>query len=80
MESCQRSVADAASFEDDLSFDPAAVSLAGDATLDGDRPLVAGVDQAFLDDRAVSAVVCLRGGDVVERAHAVTPRSVPYGP
>ncbi|UIP00226.1 endonuclease V [Halobaculum sp. CBA1158] len=43
-------------------------------------PLVAGVDQAFLDDRAVSAVVVLRGGEVVERTYAVTDLSVPYVP
>jgi deoxyribonuclease V len=45
-----------------------------------DRPLVAGVDQAFLDERAVSAVVVARGDEVVERAHAVSPLSVPYVP
>ncbi|WP_338742501.1 endonuclease V [Haloplanus salilacus] len=81
MEALQREVADAARFDDDLGVDPAAVSLSADATLGGDdRPLVAGVDQAFLDGRAVSAVVCLRGGDVVERAHAVTDLSIPYVP
>jgi len=81
MEALQRRVADAARFEDDFDFDPAAVAVSGDASLTGDRPLVAGVDQAFLDDdRAVSAVVCLRGGEVVERAHAVTDLSVPYIP
>lgn len=45
-----------------------------------ESPLVAGVDQAFLDDRAVSAVVLLRGNEVVERAHAVEPLSIPYVP
>lgn len=81
MEALQREVADASRFADDLGFDPAAVSLAADATLDGtDRPLVAGVDQAFLDGRAVSAVVCLQGSEVVERAHAVTDLSIPYVP
>ena len=80
MEALQRRVADAARFDDDFGFDPAAVAVGGDASLTGDRPLVAGVDQAFLDDRAVSAVVCLRGGEVVERAHAVTDLSVPYIP
>jgi len=43
-------------------------------------PLVAGVDQAFLDDRAVSAVVVSRGGEVVERTYAVTDLSIPYIP
>jgi deoxyribonuclease V len=81
METLQREVADAARFVDDVAFDPAAVAVTDDASLAGDRPLVAGVDQAFLDDgRAVSAVVCLRGGEVVERAHAVTDLSVPYVP
>jgi deoxyribonuclease V len=65
----QRAVADAAVFADDAPLDPADV-------------LVAGVDQAFLadPDRAVSAAVVLRGDDVVERTHAVTPLSVPYVP
>jgi deoxyribonuclease V len=76
MEALQRAVADAARFEDDLPFDPGRAGL-GDPD---DRPVVAGVDQAFLDDRAVSAVVLLRGGEVLERAHAVSPLSVPYVP
>ncbi|MFB6109237.1 MAG: endonuclease V [Haloplanus sp.] len=80
MEALQREVAATAVFEDELEFDPEAVSLSTDATLDGDRPVVAGVDQAFLDGRAVSAVVCLRGGEVVERVHAVTDLSIPYVP
>ncbi|WP_348613121.1 endonuclease V [Halobaculum rarum] len=46
----------------------------------GEPPLVAGVDQAFLDDRAVSAVVVTRGGEVVERTYAVTDLSIPYIP
>jgi deoxyribonuclease V len=50
---------------------------AGSAT---DSPLVAGVDQAFVDDHAVSAIVCLRGGEVVERAYAVEPVEIPYVP
>ena len=43
-------------------------------------PLVAGVDQAFVDDRAVSVVVVLRAGRVVERVHAVEPTEIPYVP
>ncbi|MFB6102294.1 MAG: endonuclease V [Haloplanus sp.] len=80
MEELQREVADAARFADDFDFDPAAVSLATDTTLDGGRPLVAGVDQAFLDGQAVSAIVCLRGDEVIDRAHAVTDLSIPYIP
>ncbi|MFB6302273.1 MAG: endonuclease V [Haloferacaceae archaeon] len=69
----QRAVADAAVFDDDLPVDPAAVGAP-------DGAVVAGVDQAFLDDRAVSAVVCWQGGTVVERAHAVSSLDFPYIP
>ncbi|MFC4356835.1 endonuclease V [Halobium salinum] len=55
-------------------------TLGGGESDAADRPLVAGVDQAFLDERAVSAVVVARGDEVVERAHAVSPLSVPYIP
>jgi deoxyribonuclease V len=79
METLQREVADAARFADAVDFDPAAVSLAAPSP-SGDRPLVAGVDQAFLDGRAISAAVVLRGDEVVERAHAVTEPSIPYVP
>ena len=53
--------------------------LEGTGTAD-DRPLVAGVDQAFVGDRAVSAVVVLRDGEVVERVHAVAETAIPYIP
>jgi deoxyribonuclease V len=80
MEALQREVADAARFVDDLPFPPGAVALASESSMSDEHPLVAGVDQAFLDDRAVSAVVCLRAGEVVERVHAVTDLSIPYVP
>ncbi len=88
MERMQGEIARAAAFEDDLGFDPATVGVAGEtpgadqATLggNGDRPLVAGVDQAFRGDEAVSAVVLTRGGEVVERATAVEPAAIPYIP
>jgi deoxyribonuclease V len=73
METQQREVASAASFVDDFAFDANRVGRP-------EGPLVAGVDQAFLDDRAVSAVVCLRGDVVVERTYAVTPLEIPYIP
>ncbi|WP_336022128.1 endonuclease V [Halobellus salinisoli] len=89
MESLQREVAAAATWTDAFDFDPERVGAAAvdDAqrrlTTAGDAdftPLVAGVDQAFLDDRAVSVVVVRRGDEVVERAHAVTDLEIPYIP
>lgn len=84
MKSLQRRVAAAATFEDDLSFDPTSVSLSDPdtttLTATADPPLVAGIDQSFLDDSALSAVVVLRGGEVVERVHAVSELDLPYVP
>ena len=89
METLQREIAESALFEDDHDADPSSVAIDGpvgqstlgdDATTDADRPLVAGVDQAFVDDRAVSAVVVLRGREVVERAFSVVPTEIPYVP
>ncbi len=45
-----------------------------------DSPVVVGVDQAFPDEQAVSAIVAMRDGEVVERASAVTELSIPYIP
>jgi deoxyribonuclease V len=72
MEAMQHEIAETAVFSDDIDFDPDDIP-AGDA-------LVAGVDQAFLDDRALSAVVVLRGTEVVAQSHAVTPLEIPYIP
>ena len=72
MERLQAEIAAEATFEDAAELAPAGVR-SGDA-------VVAGVDQAFLDDRAVSAVVVLRGGEVIARESAVTPLSMPYVP
>ena len=95
MESLQREIAETAVFEDALPVDPARVcgdEGAGTTTDDeqtsldavgdesADPPLIAGVDQSFVDDHAVSAIVLLRGGEVVERVHAVEPAEIPYVP
>jgi deoxyribonuclease V len=79
METLQRDIATAATFADEFGFDPAAVSTANTLTAD-DPPVIVGVDQAFLDDRAVGAVVALRGGEVIERASAVVDLEFPYVP
>lgn len=91
MESMQREIAAAARFDDDRSVPTSAVSVdrpleteAGptqDWIDDGDAgPVVAGVDQAFVDDRALSVIVAVRGSAVIECVHAVEPLSIPYIP
>lgn len=65
MEALQREIASEALFED--------------ASLPA-SPVVVGVDQAFPDERAVSAIVAMRNGEVIERASAVTELSIPYIP
>jgi len=91
MEALQREIAADAVFDDAFEFDPAAIAspaatsqqqqqLTDTPQTIEDPPLVAGIDQAFLDDRAISAVVVLQGGEVVERTHAVTDLSIPYIP
>jgi deoxyribonuclease V len=54
--------------------------LADAGETEADPPVVAGVDQAFVGDRAVSAIVASRGGDVIERVRAVAPTEIPYIP
>ncbi|SFS02605.1 Endonuclease V [Halomicrobium zhouii] len=91
MEALQRDIADQATFLDDFSFDAALVceddadqQRLGESTESADAsaepPLVAGVDQAFVDDRAVSAVVVSCGDEVVERVSAVVDTEIPYIP
>lgn len=96
MQSLQREIATDAVFDDRYDFDPTAVQRPSDSSQQrvtatgsdtdsdesatSDAPLVAGVDQAFLDAQAISAVVVLRAGETVERTHAVTDLSIPYIP
>jgi len=91
MEALQRDLAEVARFADALEFSPDTIARAGDAP-DGDQttlgaggdttdpPLVAGVDQAFVDDKAVSAIVVLQNGEVIERVSAVVRTEIPYIP
>ena len=69
METLQREIAQQAVFTDDLGTDP----------LDSET-LIAGIDQGFSDGQATSAVVVLRGGEVVERAHARVEAEIRYIP
>ncbi len=66
MEELQHDIARAAVFSDDHGWWPGAT--------------VAGVDQAFTDDRAVSGIVVMEEGDVVERVTATAPLEIPYIP
>lgn len=77
MEALQNDIADEAVFEDTIDFDPSAITVDLPTS---DTPLVGGVDQAFLDERVVSAIVVTRGSGVVERTYAVTPMEFPYIP
>ncbi|QLC33832.1 endonuclease V [Halarchaeum sp. CBA1220] len=88
MEAMQRDIAETAVFDDDHGLDPSALALAdsinaaddAQATLDGDGPVVVGVDQAFREDDAVSAAVAIRDGAVVERAYGRADLEIPYIP
>ena len=96
METLQREIAAAASFEDDFAFDVSALELSESPTdaptaadsvgeqvtlTDGDAPVVVGVDQAFVgDDYSVSAAVAIRDGRVVERAAGRATLEIPYIP
>ena len=52
----------------------------GNANDPHEPPIIAGVDQAFIDDTAISAIIALQDGEILERTHAVTELSVPYIP
>jgi len=90
MEGLQEELAESAVFEDRFDFDPtrfdvetssAQQSLANVRRSEHtDTPVVAGVDQAFTDDAAVSAVVCLQNGTVIERVTGRAPTELPYIP
>lgn len=96
MTALQQEIADCAVFGDDFPFDPDDVAVADPfdltagvpepvsrtegETLDTTAPIVVGIDQAFLEARALSAVVAIQDGVVIERQYALTPLEVPYIP
>lgn len=66
MKQLQHSIADTAVFSDAVDVSP---------------PLtVAGVDQAFLDDRVISGAVAVADGEVVEKTSVVRETPIPYIP
>jgi deoxyribonuclease V len=93
MEAMQFDIAEAAVFADDLAVDPALIcgqrsdrESGEDAHHGGSgerchgSPVVAGVDQAFRGDMAVSAIVASVDGEVIERASAAVETAIPYIP
>lgn len=74
MKELQRDIAATASFEDNPTIDLTA------PTDDGSGPIVVGVDQAFLDDRAISAIVATQNGEIIERNHAISALAIDYIP
>jgi deoxyribonuclease V len=66
MEELQREIAREAIFED--------------AYETSEPPIVVGVDQAFPEEKSVSAIVAMQEGEVIERASAITDLSIPYIP
>lgn len=75
MEKLQREIAATAVFEDNFDFSSEAACREV-----SNAPRIAGVDQAFVDDSAVSAVVVTQGDDVIEEASAVVSTDLPYIP
>lgn len=94
MESLQHDIARTAIFENERDISPSEYRLDEPLELpdwpdDGDTsvrinpddgPVVAGIDQAFVDDRALSAVVLLQNGAVVGYTHAISEPELPYIP
>ncbi|GAA0252394.1 endonuclease V [Haladaptatus pallidirubidus] len=91
MEALQHEVAETAIFEDEFDFDPERVRSgpsddgqtqlpSGKEKTAEDDPIVVGVDQAFVGEKAVSAIVAARDGEVIERTHAAVETEIPYIP
>lgn len=70
MRRLQTDIAETAVFADDPPLDAEGI----------DDLRVAGIDQAFLGDRAISAVVVRQGGETIETARSVTELEFPYVP
>ena len=69
----QERIADAATFTDAFDDEPFESSIPS-------QPTIAGVDQGFDGDDATSAIVVLRGDEVIERVHATVRTEIPYIP
>lgn len=69
MKRIQREIAEKAVFNDQHDFDRNYENIK-----------VAGIDQAFLDNKAVSGVVVMENGEVIEKSFAATEIDLPYIP
>lgn len=70
MEEMQTQIGMKAVFEDHIGFDPDRI----------EAKTVVGVDQAFLENKAVSAAVAIKNGKVIEKVHGVSSLQMPYIP
>lgn len=75
MEQLQREIASTAVFDDDLPADVHSWLETGD-----NPPVIAGVDQGFDGDTAISVIVVMVGDEVVEQVHATAETQIPYIP
>lgn len=69
MEGMQREISSKAIFRDSFDFPESLEDVK-----------VAGIDQAFTDEKAVSGVVVMENGEVVEKDNGVTDLEIPYIP
>ncbi len=69
MEKLQYEIAEEAVFEDNFDFPRSLEDVK-----------VAGIDQAFIDEKAVSGVVVMENGEVMERGHGVAELEISYIP
>ncbi len=69
MEELQREIGEEATFEDDFDF-----------SISGQGLTVMGVDQAFLEDKAVSGAVIMEEREVVEKKYGASEIEMPYIP
>ncbi len=70
MKQLQTKISGKAIFSDKLGFKPDKIN----------EKTVVGIDQAFTDEKAISAAVAIKNGEVVEKVHGVSDLEMPYIP
>lgn len=59
------------------------VDIGGKAIFSGeniDSEIIIGIDQAFTENKAVSAAVAMKKGEIIEKVSAAKPIEIPYIP